>query len=67
MKIETQNPLGHSSEDYLKTLEKVKEQYEQYLEISELYKLPIQKEEEEILVHPPSPENPLTTNRILIT
>ena len=34
------------SDDYLKTLEEVKKQYQQYVEVSELYKLPIQKEEE---------------------
>lgn len=64
MKIEPQNRLDHSSQDYLKTLEKVKKQYEQYVEISELHKLPIQKEEEDTLVPLPSPEHPLTTNRI---
>lgn len=50
------------SDDYLKTLEKVKEQYQQYVEISGLYTLPIQQEEEPIQYQPPSLENPLTTN-----
>ena len=54
------------SDDYLKTLEKVKKQYEQYVEVSELYKLPIQNEEEAIQYHPPSPEHPLTSNTISI-
>ena len=31
--------------DYLKTLEEVKKQYQQYVEISGLYTLPIQQEE----------------------
>ena len=52
------------SNDYLKTLERVKKQYEQYVEVSELYKLPIQKEEETIQYQSPSPEHPLTTNTI---
>ena len=54
------------SDDYLKTLEEVKKQYQQYVEVSELYKLPIQKEEETIQYQPPSPEHPLTTNTIRI-
>ena len=54
------------SENYLKTLREVKRQYQQYVEISELYKLPIQKEEEIIQYQPPSPEYPLTTNAIRI-
>lgn len=57
---------GKISDDYLKTLETVKKQYRQYVEVSELYKLPIQKEEETIRYYPPSPERPLTTNRIHI-
>ena len=54
------------SDDYLKTLEEVKEQYQQYVEVSELYTLPIQKEEEPVQYQPPSPEHPLTTNTIRI-
>ena len=52
------------SEDYLKTLEKVKKQYQQYVEVSEIYKLPMQKEEEPLQYQPPSIEHPLTTNTI---
>ena len=52
------------SDDYLKTLEEVKKQYRQYVEVNELYKLPIQKEEQIVQYKPPSPEHPLTTNRI---
>ena len=55
------------SNDYLKTLEKVKKQYQQYVEISGLYTLPIQQEEEPIQYQPPSLENPLTTNTIRIS
>lgn len=54
------------SEDYLRTLEKVKRQYRQYEEVSGLYDLPVQKEEETPQYLPPSPEHPLTTNRIPI-
>ena len=50
------------SDDYLKTLDKVKEQYQQYVEISGLYTLPIQQQQESIQYQPPSLENPLTTN-----
>ena len=52
------------SDDYLTTLEEVKRQYEQYVEVSELYKLPIQKAEEETRYQPPSFEHPLTTNSV---
>ena len=52
--------------DYLKTLEEVQKQYQQYVEVSELYKLPIQKEEESVQYQPPSPEHPLTTNTVRI-
>jgi len=52
------------SNEYLKTLEKVKKQYQQYVEVSELYKLPIQKKDETVQYEPPSPEHPLTTNTI---
>ncbi len=52
------------SDDYLKTLEEVKKQYQQYVEVSELYKLPMQKEEEPLQYQPPSIEHPLTTNTI---
>ncbi len=54
------------SVDYLKTLEEVQKQYQQYVEVSELYKLPIHKKEEAVRYQPPSPEHPLTTNRIRI-
>ena len=53
-------------DDYLKTLEEVKKQYQQYVEVSGLYKLPIQKEEQTTQYQPPSPEHPLTTNRTCI-
>jgi hypothetical protein len=52
------------TEDYLKTLEEVKKQYQQYVEVSELYTLPMQKEEEPVRYQPASPEHPLTTNMI---
>ena len=52
--------------DYLKTLEEVKKQYQQYVEISGLYTLPIQQEEGPIQYLPPSLDHPLTTNEIRI-
>ena len=58
---------GGTSDDYLRTLEEVKKQYEQYVEVSELYNLPIQKEEEETQYQAPSFEHPLTTNSIRIS
>ena len=51
-------------DDYLKTLEEVKKQYQEYVEVSKLYELPIQKEEEPVQYQPPSLEYPLTTNTI---
>ena len=51
-------------DDYLKTLEEVKKQYQEYVEVSKLYELPIQKEEEQVHYQPPSLEHPLTTNTI---
>lgn len=50
------------SGDYLETLEEVKKQYQQYVEVSELYNLPTHKNEESVRYHPASPEHPLTTN-----
>ena len=58
--------IENVSDDYLETLEKVKKQYQQYVEVSELYKLPVQKEEEPLQYQPPSIEHPLTTNTIRI-
>lgn len=54
------------SDDYLETLEKVKKQYQEYVEISKIYELPILKEEETVNYQPPSPEHPLTTNTLRI-
>lgn len=51
------------SDDYLETLEKVKEQYQQYLDVSKVYELPgVRTEEAEERQYPPSPDHPLTTN-----
>ncbi len=49
------------SDGYLETLEGVKKQYQQYVEISGLYELSTLKEEEP-QYQPPSHEHPLTTN-----
>ncbi len=53
---------GKNSEEAWETLENVKEQYQQYLDVSGLYELPIFKKDEEPQCQPPSPEYPLTTN-----
>ena len=53
-----------ASDDYLRTLEEVKKQYRQYVEVSGLYELPIRKEQEPPRYRPPSPEHPLTTSAI---
>ena len=51
------------SDAYLRTLEEVKKQYQQYVEVSKLYELPIYQEEPEVQYLPPSFDNPLTTDR----
>ena len=51
------------SGDYLETLEKVKEQYQQYIEVSRLYELPTSKTEQQVEYQPPTFDNPLTTNK----
>ncbi len=50
------------SDSYLETLEKVKKQYEQYVEVSKLYDLPTEKQQEPTQYQPASPDNPLTSN-----
>lgn len=50
------------SGDYLKTLEKAKEQYQQYVEVSGLYELPTSRTEQQVEYQPPTFDNPLTTN-----
>ena len=50
-----------TSDNHLETLERVKEQYQQYVEVSGLYELPKQKEKE-VQYQPPSPLHPLTSN-----
>ena len=51
------------SKDYLKALEKVKREYQQYVELRKVCELVGQKEKEESQYLPPSLEPPLTTNR----
>jgi len=51
------------SEDYLETLEKVKEQYQQYIEVSGLYELPTSNTEQQVEYQPPTFDNPLTTHK----
>ena len=50
------------SDDYLTTLEKAKEQYREYVEVSKIDDLPIFNEEQPIENSPPGIENPLTIN-----
>lgn len=50
------------SEDYLETLEKVKKQYQQYIEVSGLYELPTSNTERQVEYQPPTFDNPLTTH-----
>ena len=50
--------------DYLRTLEEVKRQYQQYLEVSKLYDLPTERKDRPAEHNAPSPERPLTTNWI---
>ena len=54
------------SDDYLKVLEEVKKQYQQYVEVSGLYELPTQSEPDSPEYEPPSLEHPLTTNTIRV-
>lgn len=54
------------SDDYLATLEKVKEQYREYVEVSKINDLPIFSEEQPIENSLPSIENPLTINTFRI-
>ncbi len=55
------------SNDYLETLEKVKKQYQQYVEVSRLYELPTAQEAEKPSQRrPASREYPLTTDRFRI-
>ena len=54
----------NTSNDYLETLETVKKQYQQYLDVSELYDLPTAPQESEPEYEPPSIDNPLTTNTL---
>ena len=63
---EVQSPTKGGTDDYLNTLKEVEQQYQQYMDVSELYKLPIQTEQEPIQYQPPSLEHPLTTNTIHI-
>ena len=51
------------SEDYLETLEKAKEQYQQYVEVSRLYELPTSNTEQQVKYQHPTFDNPSTTNK----
>ena len=55
-----------TSPDYLKTLETVKKEYEEYLKVSKIYELPIFQNKMPVQYQPPSIENPLTTNTFKI-
>ena len=51
---------------YLKLLETAKEQYQQYVEIRQLFEL-VDGDDEPEKSQPPSPENPSTTNKIILS
>ena len=53
-----------TSADWLEALEQAKRLYQQYVEVSELYKLPRVRRIKVIRYRPPSLEYPLTTNRL---
>lgn len=57
---------GKGSRNYLKVLEEVKREYQQYVKLRKVCDLVDQKEKEETLYLPPNPENPLTTNRFRV-
>ena len=56
-----------TTSNYLAEMESAKKQYEQYIEISQIYQLPIFQSVQEPQYAPPSIENPLTTNQITLT
>ena len=51
---------------YLKTLEEVQKQYQQYIEVSELYKLPGQRKSKKPQYMDPTLDHPLTVNSFRI-
>ncbi len=51
---------------YLAEMEEVKKQYQQYVEISQIYKLPIFQPDPKPQYDPPSDKNPLTINEIVL-
>ncbi len=53
-----------SNDDYLLILETVKKQYEEYVEVSDLYNLPYHQNEAQVSYRPPGREHPLTSNTI---
>ncbi len=57
---------SENSNKYLLEMEKVKEQYRQYMEVSEIYKLPTFSPDPEPQYANPSGENPLTNNKITL-
>jgi len=59
--MKSQSPKLEPTVNYLDTLEKVKEQYQRYVEISALYSLPTQADSEPQYASP-SLDHPLTSN-----
>ena len=53
--------------DYLAEMKKAKKQYEQYIETSQIYQLPIFQSMQEPQYAPPNIENPLTTDKVTMT
>ena len=58
--------INENDRRHLATLEKVKREYQQYIEIAKLYQLPNRCEEDSINYEIPSPAQPLTTNKVQI-
>ncbi len=54
------------SRNYLKVLEEIQREYQQYVELRKVCELTVRKEKEEPLYLPPSPEHPLTTDRFCL-
>ena len=52
------------SDDWQETLAEAKRQYQQYVEVSELYKLPKVQEVKVTYYQAPSLKHPLTTNTV---
>ena len=62
----TEDTSDGTHDPYLSTLEQVKTQYEQYVEVSRLYNLPHDRVRQETRYQEPGRDNPLTTNAVKV-